>query len=553
MSESIKILIEAENKASAVIDAAAKDVEAKVKGIKSNAEQAKKSTEFFGSIASALGGTEVGAFASQLAGLTDKTSQFAEVQKLGGAGALAFKAGLVAAVGVIAFQFGQALGNAIFQTEKWKEKLAEANAEAQKLNATVIQQAQNRFSDSKSDIELIQDPEAKQAKYKELLDNLTKDVFATQDVVQKGRKEVEEWNAAWFKTGNRAAFADQAKAKLEDDKTRLKVLEAQRLELQKITGDHAKQNAELARSGPLMNSLQDELSMIAASQEDVAKKGIFVGETAGSDALREEIKLLEERSNIAAIEEKVKQGRLGAAASETTELMIQVELAKKKADLAKEEVAQRAKSRGFVDSLQKELAAAEASRNDAAKQKTNFTGPDANLKALAEEIRLLEQKKNIEAITEKAKMGTVDADQAEAEALLLKIALSQKKMELGNAEQEQAKRIAELKASELQKIAEQNVLLTKGKEAAYAFRLEQQGLSKQDAAMIASKQQKTIASPTTLQASESRLLTRGTGDDPTRQVAVNTANAFRELQLLNKRLAESGKNNVTLKLVGSGI
>ena len=553
MSESIKILIEAENKASAGIEQAAKDIDNKVKSIKASGEQAKKSTEFFGTIANSLGGTEIGSFASQLAGLTDKTSQFAEVQKLGGAGALAFKAGLIAAVGVIAFQFGQAIGNAIFQTEKWKEKLAEANAEAQKLNATVIQQASARFSDSKSDIELIQDPEAKQAKYKELLDNLTKDVFATQDVVQKGRKEVEEWNAAWFKTGNRAAFADQAKAKLEDDKTRLKVLEAQRLELQKITGDHAKQNAELARSGPLMKSLQDELSMLAASQEDVAKKGIFVGDTAGSDALREEIKLLEERSNIAGIEEKVKQGRLGAAASETTELMIQVELAKKKADLAKEETAEKAKSKGFIDSLQKELVTAEAARNDASQQRTNFTGPDANLKTLAEEIQLLEQKKNIESLTEKAKLGTVDADQAEAESLLLKIALSQKKMELGKAEQDQAKRIADLKTSELQKIEEQNVLLTKGKEAAYAFRLEQQGLSKQDAAMIASKQQKTIASPTTLQASESRLLTRGTGDDPTRQVAVNTANAFRELQLLNKRLTEAGKNNITLKVVGSGV
>jgi hypothetical protein len=87
MSESVKILIEAENRASAVIDTTAKDIDNKVKSIKASGEQAKKSTEFFGSIANALGGSEIGAFAGQLSQLTEKTSQFAEVQKLGGAGA----------------------------------------------------------------------------------------------------------------------------------------------------------------------------------------------------------------------------------------------------------------------------------------------------------------------------------------------------------------------------------------------------------------------------------------------------------------------------------
>jgi hypothetical protein len=553
MSESIKILIEAENKASAVIDTTAKDIDNRVKSIKASGDQAKKSTEFFGTIANTLGGTEIGAFASQLAGLTDKTSQFAEVQKLGGAGALAFKAGLVAAVGAIAFQFGQAIGNAIFQTEKWAEKLAEATAEAAKLNAQVTQQAVMKFGGAKEDVELIQDPEAKRAKYQELLGQLTKDVNATQDVVRKGRTEVEEWNAAWFKTGNRAAFADQAKAKLEDDKARLKVLEDQRLEIQRVLGDRAKENAELGRSGPLLKSLQEELAMIGATQSDISKKGIFVGDTAGSDALREEIKLLEEKKNIAAFEEKAKQGRLGAATAETTELMIQVELAKKKTDLAKEEVAQKTKSKDFINSLQKELASTDAARLDASRQRTSFTGPDASLNALKEEIKLLEDKKNIYGLTEKARMGTVDADQKEAESLMLKIALSQKQMELGKAEQDQAKRIADIKASELQKIEEQTILLTKGKQAAYAFSLEKQGLSKQDAALIASRQPKQIADKPILQGLESRLLTRGTGDDPVKQVAVNTADALKELQVLNKRLSESSRNSTTIKVIGGAL
>jgi len=325
-------------------------------------------------------------------------------------------------------------------------------------------------------------------------------------------------------------------------------LSDQRLEIEKVLGSRAKENAELARSGPLMESLQNELAMIAATQSDIAKKGIFAGENAGRDALKEEIKLLEERKNIAGVEVKAKQGMLGAATAETTELMIQVELAKKKADLTKEEVAQKTKSRGFIDSLQKELATAEAARRDASQSRTNFTGPDANLKSLAEEIKLLEQKKNIESLTQKAKLGTVDADQGEAEALLLQIALTQKKMELGNAEQEQAKRIAELKASELQKIEEQTILLTKGKAAAFAFNLEKQGLSKQDAADIASKQVKQIDRPI-LQGLESRLRTRGDNEDPAKQVAANTALAVEELRALNKRLMDERKYNTTIKVL----
>jgi hypothetical protein len=231
--------------------------------------------------------------------------------------------------------------------------------------------------------------------------------------------------------------------------------------------------------------------------------------------------------------------------------MIQVELAKKKADLAKEETAEKTKSRAFIDSLQKQLDSADAARLDASRARTNFTGPDAGINALKEEIQLLEQKSAIYELTEKARLGTVDADQKEAESLLLKIALSQKQMELGKAEQDQAKRISDLKASELQKIEEQTILLTKGKEAAYAFSLEKQGLSKQDAALIASKQAKQIDRPI-LQATESRLLTRGNGEDPTKQVAANTASAVEELRALNKQLLDSQKNSVSLRLVGNG-
>jgi len=137
MSESAKILIEAEDKATAVAAKAARNVETQIKGIKEVGGKAKASTEFIGVIANFAGGGQISAFAQQVAGLTEKTSQFAEVSKLGGAGALAFKAGLVAAAGAISFQVGKALGDVVFQTEKWNRELDRAKEKSQQL-ANVI-------------------------------------------------------------------------------------------------------------------------------------------------------------------------------------------------------------------------------------------------------------------------------------------------------------------------------------------------------------------------------------------------------------------------------
>ncbi len=160
MSESVKILIDADDQASRKVAAAAKNVENSIKGIKSTGEQAKKSTEFFGSIANALGGSELGAYASQIAGITEKTSQFAEVQKLGGAGALAFKAGLAGVAGVIAFGIGKALGDVIFQTSKWTEEIAKATRESDRLNKSL--QETNAYAQSLRSKEISLLPEGEQ-------------------------------------------------------------------------------------------------------------------------------------------------------------------------------------------------------------------------------------------------------------------------------------------------------------------------------------------------------------------------------------------------------
>ncbi len=553
MSESVKILIEAENKASAVVDQVAKDIDKNVKSIKETGEQAKKSTEFLGSLATALGGTELGSYASQIAAITDKTSQFAEVQKLGGTGLLAFKAGLVGVVGVLTFQLGKALGDLIFDTKRWNDELEKATKKGEDFVAKMAELKDFNFGRAKEGISLIVDPEEQLKASKELLSKIGKEIKEKQDSLDPFRamkKQREEsasiWSEEWADM-NKVATSTLDK-QIADGEEYIKQLSRQVLELQRSTDGTKERNAELARSGPLLLSLRNELLMIAATQSDIAKKSIFVGDTAATDALREEIRLLEQKQNITAFEERARQERLGKETAATTQMMIQVELAKKKADLAKEEVVANTKSRSFIDSLRKELASTQAARNDSSFTRTAFTGQDASIKSIKEEIQLLEERTTIFKLADRAKLGALESERVQAEGILLQIALTQKQLELGNAEQEQARRLADLKASELLKIEEQTVLLTKGKAAAYAFRLEQQGLSKQDAANIASRQRFNVDRPV-LQASESRLLTRGDGEDLTKQTASNTARAVEELRALNKQLGNQFKNTTTLKVV----
>jgi hypothetical protein len=273
-TESVKILVEAEDKASAQIVAATKKIEGAVNATKEVTKNAKSSTEIFGSLASALGGTEIGSFANQIGGLTGKLGEFSEIQKAGGAGSLAFKAGLVGVAGVIAFQVGNALGNVIFQTEKWAEALKTATEESKRLESAASQLRSERFSDATTDIELIRDPDKKQAEYQKLLSDLKTNILGVEGQVKTSKKAVEEWDAAWQITGNRKGFAEQAKMQLDNDKERLKQLQEQEKTIQKILGDEARrekirqENAAKDSDAKYLESLDKQLAMLKAIKED---------------------------------------------------------------------------------------------------------------------------------------------------------------------------------------------------------------------------------------------------------------------------------------------
>jgi hypothetical protein len=191
------------------------------------------------------------------------------------------------------------------------------------------------------------------------------------------------------------------------------------------------------------------------------------------------------------------------------------------------------KSANYVETLRNQLEVLKATNDEKASVVAgqNTVGGDTG-----EATKLL---KEIDAIAAKAEAEKIAADE-------------QKKLDADK--ENNAKRLKALKDSELNKLAEEQILLNQGREAANRFALEKQGLSKQDAASIAKErerleQQKEAneelakqagAKPLAQQATvntafESRLLTRGPADDAAKFTAQNTANALAELKMMNAR------------------
>lgn len=316
MSEGIEILISADDQASAklkeVSDNMDKAAKQQVAAFREIGGRAKGATEFVGVLASLTGNSELAGYAGQIAQVTEKAGQFSEIQKAGGAGALAFKGGIAALVGTLAFGLGKTLGDVIFKTEKFNRAMAESKRQSEELTSQISRTQSREFSQRKEDIELISDPGAKQAAQQQFLEELNRDIAAVSANVRQGKKEVEEWASRWKITGNQKAFAEMASEELENDRKRLAVLTDQRQELIAMTSERERQNEALRaenaakeRSGSYVENLRREVEYLRATREEQIQLDAKYN-TVGGDSPEAE-RLLKERDALLAKAEAEKK------------------------------------------------------------------------------------------------------------------------------------------------------------------------------------------------------------------------------------------------------
>jgi hypothetical protein len=161
-SESVKILIEAEDKASAQVATASKNIEQAVKGVKETGQRAKGSIEFVGVMAGQLGGGQLQTAAQGVAAITEKVGQFSEVMKAGSTAAGFFQAGIMALVGAMSFNLGQSIGEAIFGVRDLNKELEDLTAQYQQQAEAMKQTASIKFGEQMEDLTLIKDPKKQQ-------------------------------------------------------------------------------------------------------------------------------------------------------------------------------------------------------------------------------------------------------------------------------------------------------------------------------------------------------------------------------------------------------
>lgn len=135
-TEGVKIVIEADYKGGEKVRKSAEDMKSAGKAIRETGEKSKASTELVGTLANSFGQSQAGAFAGELAQITERLiamNRAGETSKL-------MMAGMVAGAGVAAIAIGVKLGNAIADMI---DKLSGFNSQVAQINRSFIE-LQNR-------------------------------------------------------------------------------------------------------------------------------------------------------------------------------------------------------------------------------------------------------------------------------------------------------------------------------------------------------------------------------------------------------------------------
>jgi hypothetical protein len=469
--DAIKIVIEAEDKASAQAINASRNIENAVKGVKETGQKAKASTEFIGVLAGQLGGSQFQAAASGVAAITEKVGQFSEVMKAGGAGAMAFKLGIAGLVGVMSVNLGRALGETIFGVQEVKDEFAEAQAEVEAFTSRMNEAANKGFKEKLEDLSLIKDPAKQQNEAVAAFEEIQGAINKAYDNFYFRQQQIEKL------TSESANMGTGAEGMLE-------YLDA---------FEQVDKMAKAAENEELINNLTLENNQFVETINNLEKQKVALADLYG------------ERANgIKAI--KAQQKAEDEAANKAKQTQASIESQLKKNNYAYLEL-----TKGVEAARMAQLA-------DEGIDETN-----------AKRIVFAEQATRLE--KERADAKKKDDDQ----------------------EAQRIQRIADLQASELDRIKEQKILLEEGEEAANRFRLEQQGLGKEAAARIASEQAaldrqkkqgelaKKLAEKPQLLSVEQRLVSRGVNEDTQKDIAANTLKTVERLEDVAAAIRDQSK------------
>lgn len=312
-SNSVEILISADDQASAKFAQVEKSMEKTSKAFKETGGKAKASTELVGTLANTLGASGLGSFAGELAQVTERLSAFSEMADQGGAGAFALKAGVLAAAGAISFKLGNAIGDVIFQTEKMNEAFEKSAEVSQELGSRIAEIQGSRFSETLESIREISDLEERRKAANEELNRILNEGAAIQGRIDKlnlqlgGRTGTIMGNIAsisgeYAKTTeimqDQLATLEQQKEQLAGQQQLVATIAAGEIDRLAAIAEAEKAEAERQqKSSEYVSSLQDELELLNATEQE-RNEIIARRNTANEDDYQAAVDLLEKKREI---------------------------------------------------------------------------------------------------------------------------------------------------------------------------------------------------------------------------------------------------------------
>lgn len=498
MSEAVEVIISADDQASKKFAQVAANAEKELGRVKDVGKNLKGASAFGSVIANMLGGTEIGGAFNKVGELTEKVNQFGEVSKMGRAGALAFKAGLVGLAAVAGFQLGQALGNLIFDTAKFERQLEKAREKAKALDAELRNMASARMSRDVADLELIRDPEKKTAAIERMFGIVEKNIAGTESKIKASEKSVDAWAAAWKITGERKGEEQRVKDQLESEKQMLETYKQQRQQLQQLKDDRERaakvaaiQDAEkLAQQFDTMLTGLNEQTIALTQGESAAERyrlktmgmsdamiSWIVGTREANDALKA---AQAEQEKAAQSAQKASDAFSSAAVNiqkQRIELEEGVEAARKF------ELVQQGMSDAMAERVAEEEAMNEARKKQAQEEKDLIKKEEderANLKKMVEEetealrLKRIELEKGVDA-AERERLLKRGVDAADVDRIVAeKKALRELEEKLRKEQQEKDKTKQDAgKNNEFGTAAKESRLLSRGTENQLAISKEQ--------------------------------------------------------------------------------
>lgn len=271
-TESATIIIDADDQASKKFAVAAANAEKNIKQIKEVGGKAKASTEFFGQLANTLGGTQLAGYAGQMAGLTEKVGQFAEVSKLGTAGALAFKAGLVGMAGVITYQVTTTVASLVYEIDKLERQMKKTAAAGVESFNSLAATRQRVFQEQLEDVDLRAqlagsgaDPAAERRRIQE---ELRAEIAKTTQEINRATAEIEAYEDQWLKLDPvQTAFIESEKERIGAMKSAIDQMQSMQQQLRSDLSERKKNNDAIREQIELQKEQERERQQAIDAQE----------------------------------------------------------------------------------------------------------------------------------------------------------------------------------------------------------------------------------------------------------------------------------------------